>query len=244
MALSSLLILLFFVFFILFVDGQYLDDQKKLLLELKSEFKFNSSNPNSFVNWNETSDCCEWNNVGCNDSGHVISLDLTSGSISGIIGESSALFQLTYLLSLYLPRNDFTGEIPNQFHRLPNLKHLDLSSSGFVGPFPSTLANLTELVYLDLSANFLTGSIPSFHNCKNLKWIGLALTNLSGSLSHLHFQGLTNLSVLDLSYNSLNGTIPRHLFVLPSMEALFLSNNQFNGPIKEISIVDHSTLNG
>ncbi|KAL1542385.1 receptor like protein 26-like [Salvia divinorum] len=244
MAVSSLLrLLFFFVFFVIFVDGQCLDDQKKLLLDLRSEFKFNSSVPHSIVNWNETGDCCEWNIVGCDDSGHVTSLDLNSGGISGIIGESSALFRLTYLSRLGLSRNDFTtSEIPNQFHRLPNLAYLRMSSSGFMGPFPSTLANLTELVELALSGNFLTGSIPSFHNCKNLESIGLSYNNLMGTLSHLHFQGLRNLSRLDLSGNSLSGTIPQHLFVLPSIDMLDLSNNQFSGQIKQISIVDHSNL--
>ncbi|XP_047943293.1 receptor-like protein 19 [Salvia hispanica] len=184
---------------------------QKLMVDLigQNEFKFNSSIPPGLVNWNETCDCCEWNNVGCDESGHVISLDLTSKSISGRIGESSSLFRLTYLSILNLGFNDFTtSEIPNQFHHLPNLAYLGLSSSGFTGPFPSTLANLTELVGLYMSSNFLTGSIPSFHKC----------------------------------YNSLNDTIPHHIFVLPSIESLLLSNNQFSGQIKEISIVDHSNL--
>ncbi|XP_042016470.1 receptor-like protein 33 [Salvia splendens] len=170
-------------------------------------------------------------------------LEWDSEGISGRIGESSALFQLTYLSRLGLSSNDFTTtEIPNQFHRLPNLAILDLSESGFKGPIPSTLANLTQLVELYLPTNFLTGSIPSFHNCKNLESIKLRDNNLMGSLSHLHFQGLTNLSRLDLSHNSLNGTIPHHLFTLPSIGVLHLSNNQFSGQIKEISILAYSNL--
>ncbi|KAL1542392.1 hypothetical protein AAHA92_26492 [Salvia divinorum] len=242
MAVSSLF---FFFFFVIFVDGQCLDDQKKLLLELKSEFKLNSSISHIFVKWNETGDCCEWGGAECDDSGHVLSLDLRSEGISGRIGESSALFRLTYLSKLLLSFNDFaTSEIPNQFHRLPNLARLDMSDSGFVGPIPSTLANLANLVELDLSSNFLTGSVPSFHNCKNLESIGLSHNNLMGSVSRLHFQGLKNLSGLDLSHNSLNGTIPHHLFVLPSMQILYLSNNRFSGQIEEFSIVNHSNLLG
>ena len=85
--------------------------------------------------------------VGCDDLGHVIGLFLIIKGKSGRIGESSARFRLTYLSNLDLFYNDFTtSEIPNQFHRLPNLTHLDLSNSGFMGPFPSTLSNLTELV--------------------------------------------------------------------------------------------------
>ncbi|XP_047943579.1 receptor-like protein 35 [Salvia hispanica] len=233
----------FFFFFVIFVDGQCLNDQKKLLLELRSEFKFNSSISQSLVNWNETGDCCQWKLVECDDSGHVISLDLSSEGVSGRIGESSALFRLTYLSRLDLSDNDFTtSEIPNQFHRLTNLAHLSMTNSGVMGPFPSTLANLANLVELYLTSNFLTGSIPTFHNCKNIEWIYLGDNNLSGSLSHLHFQGLTNLFGLDLSQNLLNGTIPHHLFALPFIGVLYLSNNQFSGQIREISILDHSNL--
>ncbi|XP_047943357.1 receptor-like protein 35 [Salvia hispanica] len=223
MAVSSLFRLLFFVFIITFVDGKCRDDQKTLLLELKSELVFDSSISKRLVKWNETDDCCKWRGVGCDDSGRVISLELQGEGISGRIGESSSLFRLTYLSKLDLSGNFATSEIPNQFHRLPNLASLGLSSSGFVGPIPSTLANLTQLVELHLSNNFLTGSIPSFHNCKNLESIYFSDNKLKGSLSHLHFQGLKNLSVLDLSQNALNGTIPHHLFTLPSISYLFLS---------------------
>ncbi|KAG6402245.1 hypothetical protein SASPL_139121 [Salvia splendens] len=243
MSLSILVRFLFLAFFVVFVDGQCLDDQQKLLLELRSEFKFNSSISQGLEHWNGTGDCCEWKRVKCEDSGHVISLLLNSEGISGRIGESSALFRLTYLSSLDLSSNDFTTtEIPNQFHHLPNLAILDLSDSGFKGPIPSTLANLTQLVELYLPSNFLTGSIPSFHNCKNLESIKLSDNNLMGSLSHLHFQGLTNLSRLDLSHNSLNGTIPNHLFSFPSINYLYLSNNQFSGQIEEISIIEFPLL--
>ncbi|KAL1542377.1 hypothetical protein AAHA92_26478 [Salvia divinorum] len=243
MALSSLLRLLFVFFFIIFVDGQCLDDQKKLLLELKSELVFNSSISKCLVKWNKTDDCCKWRGVGCDDSGHVIGLDLYDDGISGRIGESSSLFRFIYLSELILASNAFTtSEIPNQFHRLTHLRRLDLSGSGFMGPIPSTLASLTELVELKLSDNFLTGSIPTFHNCKKLEWIDLDRNNLIGSLSHLHFQGLTKLSDLNLGYNSLNGTIPRHLFTLPSISYLFLSRNQFSGQIEELPIENQSSL--
>ncbi|KAL1542370.1 receptor-like protein 20 [Salvia divinorum] len=246
MALSSLLRLLFFfvfVFFIISVDGQCLDDQKKLLLDLKSELAFNSSTSSRLASWNETVDSIEWDGVECDDSGRIISLDLYNEGISGRIGESSTLFKLRYLSELDLSFNDFTTtEIPNQFHRLINLRRLYMIMSGFVGPIPSTMANLTELVELQLSGNFLTGSIPSFHTCKNLKSIDLADNNLIGSLSHLHFEALTNLTYLDLSFNSLNGTIPLHIFAMPSIATLFLTGNKFGGRIDEPLVSNHSKM--
>lgn len=84
-------------------------------------------------------------------------------------GMSLALFWLTYLSTLGLSRNDFTtSQIPNQFHRLPNMAYLRLAGSGVMGSFSSTLVNLKELVELDISSNILNAPIPSFHKCKNL----------------------------------------------------------------------------
>ncbi|KAG6404590.1 hypothetical protein SASPL_136840 [Salvia splendens] len=236
MAISSLL---FFVFFIIFVDGQCLDHQKKLLLDLKSELVFNSSISRKLVTWNHTYDCCEWGGVECNGAGRVVNLLLNGEHISGGFGESSALFRLTYLSELRLRWNDFTtSEIPNQFHRLTNLRHLDLSRSGFTGSIPSTIVNITSLVYLDLSRNSLTGSLPSFRLCSKLESIDLRGNFLMGSLSHLDFGSLANLSSLLLDRNSLNGSIPHHLFLLPSLSTLTLSNNQFSGQIEEFPIVN------
>ncbi|XP_047943786.1 receptor-like protein 32 [Salvia hispanica] len=236
MAISSLL---FFVLFIIFVDGQCLDHQKKLLLDLKSELLFNSSISRKLVTWNHTYDCCEWGGVECDGAGRVVNLCLNGEHISGGFGESSALFRLTYLSELRLRWNDFTlSEIPNQFHRLTNLRHLDLSRSGFTGSIPSTIFNITSLVYLDLSGNSLTGSLPSFRLCSKLESIDLRGNFLTGSLSHLDFGSLANLSSLLLDRNSLNGSIPHHLFLLSSLSTLTLSNNQFSGQIEEFPIVN------
>ncbi|KAL1542383.1 receptor-like protein 19 [Salvia divinorum] len=120
-----------FFFFIIFVDGQCLDHQKNLLLDLKSELAFNSSLSSKLVTWNQTHDCCEWGGVECDGAGRVVSLLLGYESISDTIGESSTLFRLTHLSKLSLAGNGFIpSQIPKRIHRLTNLRHLDLSSSG------------------------------------------------------------------------------------------------------------------
>ncbi|KAL1542368.1 receptor-like protein 32 [Salvia divinorum] len=231
--------LFFFFFFIIFVDARCLDHQKKLLLDLKSELVFNSSRSQNLETWNQTYDCCKWGGVECDGAGRVVSLFLDSERISRGFGESSTLFQLTYLSELSLRWNDFTTSgIPNQFHRLTNLRRLELSGSGFVGLIPSTLSNLTNLVYLDLSENSLTGSLPSFRLCSKLEKIDISDNYLMGSLSHLDFGNLTNLSYLVLDQDSLNDSIPHHLFLLPSLRTLSLAYNQFSGQIEEFPVVN------
>ncbi|XP_042012625.1 receptor-like protein 19 [Salvia splendens] len=242
MAISSLLFFVVLVFIVL-IDGQCLDHQKNLLLDLKSELVFNSSLSQKLVTWNLTYDCCEWGGVECDGAGSVVSLLLDYESISGRIGESSTLLRLTHLSKLSLAGNDFTStQIPKSIHLLTNLKHLDLSRSGFTGTIPNTLSNLTNLVHLDLSANSLTGSLPSFRSCHGLDTIDLRDNHLTGSLSRLDFGSLTNLSYLALEQNSINGSIPRSLFLLPSLSLLMLANNRFSGEIAEFPIASDLEL--
>ncbi|KAG6383554.1 hypothetical protein SASPL_156693 [Salvia splendens] len=122
----------------------------------------------NLVTWNQTYDCCDWGGMECDGAGRVISLFLDSERISRGFGESSTLFQLTYLYSeLSLRWNDFsTSEIPNQFHRLKYLRHLDLSRSGFVGSIPSTISvNVCpcKLSFLHNQTIILVSS--NYHSC-------------------------------------------------------------------------------
>ncbi|KAL7136194.1 hypothetical protein ABFS83_10G013100 [Erythranthe nasuta] len=419
------------------VFGQCLEDQKYLLLGLKSNLIFNSSTSNKLVEWNRSTDCCSWNGVECDAAGHVISLQLDHESISGGIEDSEYLFRLTYLERLNLAFNHFNGtEIPKGIHNLTELTHLNLSTAGFSGqvPFeilglrkltsldlswghepiklenpdlkmlvqnltglkelylesvdisatgsewcqvissslpdlrilslrhcylsgpidsslaklrslsvlrlngnnlsssvptffanfsklttltlfncylhgsfpqkvfqipslqnidlagneflsgtlpqfpltgslrnillsrtnfsgslpasignlamlswldlsycrfngtlPPTIGNLTELDQLDISGNNFTGLIPLFYLSKKLTYIDAARNSLTGSLSSMHFQGLSNLVYISLGNNLLGGNIPSNLFALPSLQSLDLSNNKFDGPIQEVS---------
>ncbi|KAL1542381.1 receptor-like protein 32 [Salvia divinorum] len=232
--------LLSFIFLIIFVDGQCLDHQKNMLLDLKSELVFNSPLSQHLVTWNQTYDCCKWGGVECDGAGRVVGLRLTNEGITGGISESSTLFRLTHLSFLSLGGNDFvSSQIPQRIHRLTNLRHLDLSRSGFMGSIPSTLSSLTNLVYLDLSVNSLTGSLPTFHLCTKLVIIDIGFNHLMGSLSHLDFGSLANLSSLVLDRNSLNGSISRRLFLLPSVNHVSLAYNKFSGQIEEFPRVNN-----
>ncbi|KAH0736710.1 hypothetical protein KY285_012417 [Solanum tuberosum] len=108
------------------------------------------------------------------------------------------------LLELDISYTGISGEIPDVFSNLQELRYLDLYSNSFIGSFPSTILNLIHLQYLDLSSNSLSGSLPS-----------------NASM-------FPKLIELDLSYNSLNGTIPSWVFSLPLLTSLSLQNNQFS----------------
>lgn len=130
-------------------------------------------------------DPCTWNMVGCSSEGYVISLEMASAGLSGII--SSGIGNLSHLRTLLLQNNQLSGPIPDEIGNLLALQTLDLSENQLVGNIPSSLGSLTHLSYLRLSKNKLSGQIPQL------------VANLTG------------LSFLDLSFNNLSGPTPKIL---------------------------------
>ncbi|CAI9779203.1 unnamed protein product [Fraxinus pennsylvanica] len=137
------------------------------------------------------------------------------------------------LRKIILSYTNFSGSLPDSIGNLGMLSWIDLTNCNFSGLLPSTITNLTEVVYLDFSWNNLTGLLPPFNMSKKLTHIDLSRNGLIGSVSSMHFEGLNDLVYVDLGHNSLNGSIPPALFVLPSLQKLKLSNNQFGGQVIE-----------
>ncbi|KAE9445962.1 hypothetical protein C3L33_22148, partial [Rhododendron williamsianum] len=130
------------------VHSQCLEDQKSLLLQLKSSLEFDPDSSVKLVNWAGTDDCCQWNGVTCNRFGRVIGLDLNTESISGGLNDSSSLFRLKFLEKLDLASNSFNfAEIPSSFGGLTNLRYLNLSDTQFVGQIPMEFSRLTRALF-------------------------------------------------------------------------------------------------
>ncbi|KAM7500564.1 hypothetical protein LguiA_024978 [Lonicera macranthoides] len=130
-------------------------------------------------------DPCTWNMVACSSEGFVISLEMASTGLSGML--SPSIGNLTHLRTMLLQNNQVSGPIPAEIGKLSELQTLDLSGNLFVGEIPSSLGFLTRLSYLRLSRNKLSGQIPR------------PVADLSG------------LSFLDLSFNNLSGPTPKIL---------------------------------
>ncbi|XP_077252238.1 leucine-rich repeat protein kinase family protein [Tasmannia lanceolata] len=128
-------------------------------------------------------DPCTWSMIGCSPEGLVISLDMDSKGLIGML--SPSIGNLSHLRTMLLQNNDISGPIPVEIGNLSELQTLDLSGNQFVGEIPSSLGFLTQLNYLRLSRNNLSGLIPK------------AVANLTG------------LSFMDLSFNNLSGPTPR-----------------------------------
>ncbi|XP_058214306.1 receptor-like protein 33 [Rhododendron vialii] len=132
------------------------------------------------------------------------------------------------LRNLLLGGTNFSGNLPESIGNLMELRSITLSQCHFSGPIPNSLANLSQLVSLDLADNNFTGPIPSFHGSKNLTFIDLSNNALTGPVPSIYFEGLSNLVELSLGENSFNGSIPSSLFSLPSLQQIWLPNNQFS----------------
>ncbi|XP_007025340.2 PREDICTED: probable LRR receptor-like serine/threonine-protein kinase At5g45780 isoform X1 [Theobroma cacao] len=130
-------------------------------------------------------DPCTWNMVACSAEGFVISLEMASTGLSGLL--SPSIGNLSHLRTMLLQNNQLSGPIPDEIGKLSELQTLDLSGNQFVGVIPSSLGSLTHLSYLRLSKNNLSGPIPRL------------IANLTG------------LSFLDLSFNNLSGPTPKIL---------------------------------
>ncbi|KAK8612733.1 hypothetical protein V6N13_092844 [Hibiscus sabdariffa] len=120
-------------------------------------------------------DPCTWNMVACSAEGYVISLEMASKGLSGVL--SPSIGNLSHLRTMLLQNNKLSGPIPDEIGKLPELQTLDLSGNQFVGVIPRSLGSLTHLTYLRLSNNNLTGPIPG------------TIANLTGSVSSSRASG-------------------------------------------------------
>lgn len=135
------------------------------------------------------------------------------------------------LRKLHLPTNSLTGTIPGDVgRRLPHLEDLDLSSNFFSGDIPETFSNMRNLKLLNLARNKLNGTIPQgLLESKNLTHLLLSNNGLSGHIPSS--VGAVQLKEIDLSHNFLTGPIPEGFSKLQNLTSFRLSMNQLSGRI-------------
>ena len=173
------------------------DVESFALLQFKESFIFNRSAsyaPSAFSKVSSrmirSNDCCTWDGVECDENtGHVVSLDLSNSSLYGSINSSSSLFQLVHLQKLNLAYNNFNhSEIPIEVGWLSKLTDLNLSCFGFLGEIPAEILQLSKLVFFDLYLNPLTlhklgleSIVEKLRSCLDLLF---SITHNSVSITH------------------------------------------------------------
>ncbi|CAN1184529.1 Receptor like protein 27 [Linum perenne] len=235
-----LLTLLLLLIPVSLVAGRCQENQQSLLLQLKHGLNFSRSFSQKLVEWNASTECCEWPGIRCDSGvlGRVIGLNLSYESITGGggIDNSVALFNLQYLKVL----DFFIGTIPKTLGSLTQLEHLDFSFNNFTGPIPRFIFELETLEALYLSTNRFSGNIQLSWTQKlqNLKFLDLSYNNLTVA------EVIDNhpLGYLSLSNNSLTGPIPTSICNFANLEVLDLSDNHLNDIIPDCLIENTKTL--
>nr|XP_017238015.1 PREDICTED: probable inactive leucine-rich repeat receptor-like protein kinase At3g03770 isoform X2 [Daucus carota subsp. sativus] len=87
------------------------------------------------------------------------------------------------LTTVLLSKNRLSGNIQEQFGKLNQLQHLDLSFNSLSGTPPTTLFSLSNISYLNLASNLLTGSLPDRLSCgEELGYVDISSNRFTGSL--------------------------------------------------------------
>ena len=196
------------------------------------------SNP-TLHGWDLEEGPCSWRpslnrGVFCDD-GHVVGMDLSGVTLSGI---TPLLKMLPALTELSCSECALGPEVPSVLLEMESLRRVRLASNGFTGPIPSGILN-PEMRSLDLSDNEFVGGVPGRWNTDggNLEFLILDNNQLDGSVTAI--SGMRSLINLNLSNNSFTGALP----VLyggtenTSLLRIDLSNNGFTGPIWDMKIV-------
>ncbi|KAL8087980.1 receptor-like protein 49 [Apium graveolens] len=240
------------------------DHERSALLHFKQSLSLNvsvsidSSAYSKTESWKvtgeNTTDCCSWHGVECDDkTGYIIGLHLSSSFLYGILHSNSTVFSLVHLQTLNLADNDFQNStIPREISHLSSLSRLNLSLSVFSGPIPAELSKMFKLTSLDLSNNnfhgifpidifllphmlslnvvgnqYLTGYLPEFNQTSSLKELALYFTNFSGNLP-ISIGSLQSLTILKLGECYFSGSIPASIGNLTELTYLSLSNNMLD----------------
>ncbi|CAM0942615.1 unnamed protein product [Alopecurus aequalis] len=182
--------------------------------------------------WNSSIPHCRWEGVHCSltHPGRVTVLNLGDLGLSGPI--SPSLGNLTFIKTLNLSTNDFTGELP-PLNRLHKLQHLLLKQNSLQGTIPGTLTNCSNLKRLDLSGNSLIGEIPlNIGFLSQLSHLDLSQNSLTGKIPP-SLKNISQLVQIILGDNQLSGSIPDEIGLWPNLLALALGINKLSGGIPE-----------
>jgi len=105
------------------------------------------------------------------------------------------------------------------------------------GPIPEEFKALQMTDYIGLSYNKLSGGMWDTSNHCFMHRIDLSHNSMSGTLSQDAFfaKSSVHLELMNLGFNQFSGNIPPCINKLETLSALLLNDNQFSGPLPDLS---------
>ncbi|KAI3730528.1 hypothetical protein L1987_61701 [Smallanthus sonchifolius] len=158
-------------------------------------------------------------------------LDLSSNSLT--LNFSSRWIPPFQLQTLFASSCNIGPHFPNWLQTQINLQRLHLYNSSIRDTIPEWFENISShILDLDLSNNHIYGKLPRFHgdsgNQIRDRILKMNSNNFEGSLATFP----SNVQILDLSDNLLSGHVPQTDETMnPSLEVVNLSKNRFTGPV-------------
>ncbi|CAB9517525.1 LRR receptor-like serine threonine-protein kinase At4g08850-like [Seminavis robusta] len=209
--------------------------------------------------WMTEANVCQWYGVQCHRSGRVSSIHLQRNHLTGQLpSELRALRELehldlsynhlhqeipgvlwdtriswSHLITLDLSKNRLSGTLPDSLGSFAHLQNFTLDGNLFTGEIPTSIGRLTSLQLFSAQDNMLTGSIRDTSPIPTLRFLKLALNQLSGEIP-FHLTRNRNLVELSLGSNRLEGTLPPEMDSLHKLQRLELGVNKFQGPVPDI----------
>uniref|UniRef100_A0A2N9HSE4 Uncharacterized protein n=1 Tax=Fagus sylvatica TaxID=28930 RepID=A0A2N9HSE4_FAGSY len=232
------------------------DDERLALLQFKESFIINKlaslGDPfaypkvKSWTSKGESSDCCSWDGVECDETqvgnlSRLTYLNLSHSVLSGEIPfEVSKLFQLSTLdiccnddfssekFSLQLKEMSLTSLVGN----LTRIENLDVSGVSIISTVPNILANMTTLRSLYLHDCGMYGEFPiGIFKLPNLRVLDVKY-NADLTTYWPDFQYWSSpLEELDLGATNFSGELPASMGNLKSLIALNMWGCNLSGSI-------------
>jgi Leucine-rich repeat (LRR) protein len=156
---------------------------------------------------------------------HRTDLVNLKGKIPTENGNLSSLYHLSLLF------NELSGSIPTELCNLQSIAYIELSQNLLTGELPSCLGTLSDMRQLFLDDNMLTGD-PSgiFSSLPVLEVLVANNNSFTGVIDSTLLANSRDINWVDLSHNGFTSNgIPLHLFSLPQLEILDLSQNRLAG---------------
>lgn len=123
----------------------------------------------------------------------------------------------------------FSGEIPDDFRKLTELRVLGLGGGTLSGHIPSWIGELTNLIYLYIGFNQISGPIPpEIGKLTKLEQLTIGKNFVDGPLPE-ELGNLTNLWKLVICDTKVSGSIPKSLSKLNKLKYIDFDNNQLSG---------------